>query len=395
MPEPKTRFDRCKSYARIFLTHLISQVGLCLLVIAYALVGAVIFKAIESREEVRQRHQVSQLRRQCLREMWAITESLNVFYDEEWIDRVGVKLKEFEDKVVHAVRSDGYDGKDVSEASLQWSFSGALLYSITVITTIGYGNIAPKTSSGKVVTIVYALFGIPLMLLCLTNIGNILAHSFKFFYSRVCCALCHRQRESLVTGPKTQIPAEVLETVVSVANSVAGGRDHREVKEAPEQTSEKGSPNSVLDKASLETTKMPLTPTPSTVGPPPPKPIGKEEDRIPVYLVLLLVSGYICFGATLFSVWENWTFLDGAYFSFITLSTIGFGDFVPGSAIFETDTSSGDGQAKLIICCFYLVLGLAIIAMSFNLVQEEVVLKCKDLVRNLKSLVTTVGEEST
>lgn len=141
----------------------------------------------------------------------------------------------------------------------------------------------------------------------------------------------------------------------------------------------------------METTKMPLTPTSSTVGPPPstPKPVPKEEDnRIPVYLVLLLVSGYVCFGATLFSVWENWTFLDGAYFSFITLSTIGFGDFVPGTAIFETDTTSGDGQAKLIICCFYLVLGLAIIAMSFNLVQEEVVLKCKDLVRSFKRCVT-------
>lgn len=157
------------------------------------------------------------------------------------------------------------------------------------------------------------------------------------------------------------------------------------------------SQNSVSDKGSLETTttaKVPVTPTPSTLGAPPPsvKQVIKEEDRIPVYLVLLLVSGYICFGATLFSVWENWTFLNGAYFSFITLSTIGFGDFVPGSSIFETDTASGDGQAKLIICCFYLVLGLAIIAMSFNLVQEEVILKCKDLVRNLKSIVTSVEE---
>lgn len=105
--------------------------------------------------------------------------------------------------------------------------------------------------------------------------------------------------------------------------------------------------------------------------------------------VLLLVTGYICFGATLFSFWEKWSFLDGAYFSFITLSTIGFGDFVPGSALFEQGATSTTGQAKLIICCFYLVLGLAIIAMSFNLVQEEVLLKCKDLVRSLKNLVSS------
>src|SRR5438128_2250701 len=51
---------------------------------------------------------------------------------------------------------------------------------------LGYGNIAPRTSWGKIVTIVYAIVGIPLMLLYLTNIGDILAKSFKYIYSRIC-----------------------------------------------------------------------------------------------------------------------------------------------------------------------------------------------------------------
>jgi hypothetical protein len=72
-------------------------------------------------------------------------------------------------------------------------------------------------------------------------------------------------------------------------------------------------------------------------------------------------------GATIFSAWENWSFLEGAYFSFITLTTIGFGDFVPGDAVLNDE--SEQGQAKLILACIYLLMGLAILAMSINLVQ--------------------------
>jgi hypothetical protein len=36
-----------------------------------------------------------------------------------------------------------------------------------------------------VVTIFYAILGIPLMLLCLSNIGDIMAHSFRFLYWKV------------------------------------------------------------------------------------------------------------------------------------------------------------------------------------------------------------------
>jgi hypothetical protein len=39
--------------------------------------------------------------------------------------------------VVKATKVEGYDGKEVDDAERQWSVSGSLLYSITVITTIG------------------------------------------------------------------------------------------------------------------------------------------------------------------------------------------------------------------------------------------------------------------
>ena len=50
----------------------------------------------------------------------------------------------------------------------------------------GYGNLTPKTDLGKLTTIFYALCGIPLMLLYMTNIGDILGTSFKYTYSKLC-----------------------------------------------------------------------------------------------------------------------------------------------------------------------------------------------------------------
>lgn len=48
------------------------------------------------------------------------------------------------------------------------------------------------------------------------------------------------------------------------------------------------------------------------------------KDRpVPIWLCVFLVVSYILGGAALFAFWENWSFLDSAYFCFITLTTIG------------------------------------------------------------------------
>lgn len=48
---------------------------------------------------------------------------------------------------------------------------------------------------------------------------------------------------------------------------------------------------------------------------------------------LCFFSRYILLGASLFEAWEKWNYLDGSYFCFISLSSIGFGDLVPGVAV--------------------------------------------------------------
>ncbi|KAH3882908.1 hypothetical protein DPMN_006854 [Dreissena polymorpha] len=51
---------------------------------------------------------------------------------------------------------------------------------------LGYGHIAPKTFEGHLVTIFYAMIGIPMTLLCLSNMGEILSDCFRLLYKHLC-----------------------------------------------------------------------------------------------------------------------------------------------------------------------------------------------------------------
>lgn len=151
----------------------------------------------------------------------------------------------------------------------------------------GYGSVSPRTSWGKLVTIVYALVGIPLMLLYLSTTGDVLARSFRRLYAKICGT----------PAQKPQCPCSV-------------------------------------------------------------------KVRVPVTLCLVIVLAYICSGAFLFHRLENWSILEGSYFCFTSLGTIGFGDLLPGQNAEEI---------SLCACSAYILTGMALVAMCFSLVQDEVI----------------------
>ena len=100
--------------------------------------------------------------------------------------------------------------------------------------------------------------------------------------------------------------------------------------------------------------------------------------QIPLWICSVLVVSYILGGAFLFSSWEGWKFLNSAYFCFVTLTTIGFGDFVP-----RTSGGGQSGEVSIALCSIYLLFGISLLIMTFNLMQEEVVHRVRNVGRNL------------
>ena len=76
-------------------------------------------------------------------------------------------------------------------------------------------------------------------------------------------------------------------------------------------------------------------------------------DSVPLTITMLVIGFYIFMGALLFGVWEDWEALEASYFCFVTISTIGFGDLVPGSANFENT----EDHYKMIVSAFYMMFG--------------------------------------
>lgn len=78
----------------------------------------------------------------------------------------------------------------------------------------------------------------------------------------------------------------------------------------------------------------------------------------------------------MFAEWEGWNYLDSAYFCVTSLCKIGMGDLVPG---WTHGDLTADSQTKLIINFVYLLLGMGLIAMCYDLMKEDVYVKAKEI----------------
>jgi len=367
VPPKKTIWQRFKDVFRTVIAFVFSNVGICVLVLVYLILGAFMFQYIEEPQ-----HEIVppivNKRKETVMRLWNITERYNTLHLANWSVEVVDVIHTYQAQVIDEVTQRDYDGEDIPKSP--WNFSGALLYSITVITTIGYGHIVPVTPIGKIVTIFYAVIGVPLFLLYLSNIGQIFATSFKWTYSRLCkCQILkrHRRKYRIDTLPGTIHPGLVeLQKTDPTKESIQSPSISNNSLDASSSVCTNDEDEEYLeDEEHVEEDKA--------------EPLSRVS--VPISLSITVMISYICGGAILFGEWEQWLFFDGFYFCFITLTTIGFGDMVPGDSvkvdeddeIDQDEFLGGLVNLQFIFVSLYIIFGMAVIAMCFSLMQEKVV----------------------
>lgn len=408
---------------------LCSHVGMCIMVILYCIAGGFVFEHLEKDNEI-------QICKDSRKEYDSIEKkTLDKFRDINQMtpnETLSI-LQMFRDSCV----SIGYTG-DVCEligkengTAFSWSLPGAILFSITIVSTIGYGHITPKTTWGRLVCIAYAVIGIPLMLICLANIGDALADVFRFVYAKIiCCRFCKRKKKSEMKQSLSNRNVHMVNSQIMMNDSPLQTANNLDSKvrpvskfmnEKPPQNVSVNDSDDNFYESHYETTNFmvsnensnpidtphirsrPMTSyncdnKPLKIYPVPlaerePVILVDESDyddddddddkdsasmSIPLTITMMVIAVYIMFGAMLFKLWEGWDLLQSVYFCFITLSTIGFGDVVPG-----TDFDNPQTNIQMIIGGFYILFGMAIVSMCFSLMQEEMVSKFKMLMGKL------------
>ncbi|KAM4787390.1 potassium channel subfamily K member 17 isoform 1-T1 [Cyanocitta cristata] len=201
--------------------------------VGYVGLGAAVLQALERPAEV-------QAAQQLLREHWELLANHTCLQ--------GLALQRLIEGIIQAYKS-GITLQGNTTSLGRWDYSGSFFFSISAITTIGYGNLSPSTVVGRIFCIVFALFGIPLNLVLLNEIGQLMLLGVQH------CAC--RLEEVFHWQNKTSF---LMKTCALVTG---------------------------------------------------------------LLLFLLLPP-------LLFSDKEGWSYEEGFYYSFITLSTIGFGDYVIG-----------------------------------------------------------------
>jgi len=130
------RMERCKNCCKSLTTFIFSRVGLCLLVVAYAFGGGVVFQYLEGPYEGQVTQVVQRRLNITVQKLFNSSEQSKVLFQSNWTTMARKILEEYQQELVRQTKR-GHQGERFDDDNKQWTFPGAILYAITVITTIG------------------------------------------------------------------------------------------------------------------------------------------------------------------------------------------------------------------------------------------------------------------
>ncbi|XP_014207521.1 open rectifier potassium channel protein 1 isoform X2 [Copidosoma floridanum] len=225
---------------------------LLMLFLLYLLLGASMFYHIESPLEVKHVHEARLKRIE-----------IHSLLNEHYRSSGGHDQHEILEKLTKYCGKSVHNYSEGETDPLKWDFYNSFYFAYTVVSTIGYGNLAPTNPTGRVLMIFYALIGIPINGILLSQLGE--------FFS---------------------------ETFVSAVRRYKAYKKNR----------------NEYSKSSLNS-------------------LEKQRFSLAVQILTYLIPGFVMFiffPAFLFSYYEHWSYDEAVYYAFVTLTTIGFGDYVAG-----------------------------------------------------------------
>lgn len=108
---PRTRWGKFRRYIRLVATFLFSHIGLCILVMGYALLGAALFQWLESDNARKARRHINLEKKNLVLKLWNITYLPMILRADEWKHQASGNLREFTASMVQLVQKRGYDGE--------------------------------------------------------------------------------------------------------------------------------------------------------------------------------------------------------------------------------------------------------------------------------------------
>uniref|UniRef100_A0A7I4YYT9 Ion channel n=1 Tax=Haemonchus contortus TaxID=6289 RepID=A0A7I4YYT9_HAECO len=316
------------NYEKYRLHHIL-LFGLLLL---YSLAGALVFCGLESgTEDLKNEEETKSLIRQSVAAKKDLVERIHVIFTEA--------NAQFFNETELRKAIDKYDEsmsiKPVIQKEKRWDLWGGLYYAGTIYTTIGYGDLAAETFWGRLFTMVYAVFGIPMVVTILNDWGTIMFNVANKIWKKKFPSLLQPIKDFFSTK-KRQGSQEII-------------CDSPYTKDVPHC----GDPD--------------------------------EVDPIPLYLVVIVLMFWMGICCVVFAYLEQWSLFDTVYFFFISLTTIGFGDV----------TSSH----RVAVANFLLILvGLSVVSMAINVVQMQLELLFGKVVQSIDddfkmNLLSSAGDE--